>query len=290
MRWIAVLLVVANLALWWFLTSEPVSEVESDASGRLPRVAELEVLGVDGSPASPEESAPASNLVREAEPGMVADGSSAYRPEAVVNPPEVAEVDEVGESNPGGPEVNGGVPVPAAAQASGIEVPRPTDFCIELGWFDDERAALGALGQIDIAGRVEELSVEERERELAPLHWVIIPPLPSREEALSLFRRIQREGIDSYLVTEGEQENAISLGLFESRSAAEGVLAERNEKNLDAVLAFFPRNQISYALVFRAVYVPESKEQTEDLAEFERRFEMVKISRCEGVATAEKSP
>ncbi|WP_236744216.1 hypothetical protein [Marinobacter similis] len=53
-------------------------------------------------------------------------------------------------------------------------------------------------------------------------------------------------------MTEGENRNAISLGLFESREAAISVLEEKKRQNLNAVLANFPRNQISYALVFKA--------------------------------------
>ena len=53
-------------------------------------------------------------------------------------------------------------------------------------------------------------------------------------------------------MTEGENRNAISLGLFESRAAAISVLEEKKRQNLNAILANFPRNQISYALVFKA--------------------------------------
>lgn len=282
MRWVAVLLVVVNLALWLYLMNRPAPGVGDDAGGRLPRVAELEVLG-----------GPSRELAGEAGGGPLPGTAAVAAPKLVQGVSERAAAGS-GLDGVSAGDVDVSVSVPPAVDEPSSPVPdvvlQPADYCLELGWFDDENSALGALGQIDVAGVVEALAVEQRSRELAPLHWVIIPPLPNRQEALALFRSIQRRGVDSYLVTEGEQENAISLGLFESRAAAEGVLAKRNSENLNAVLAFFPRNQISYALVFRAVYVPESKEQSQDLAEFKRRFEMVKISRCEGVATAEKNP
>jgi hypothetical protein len=70
------------------------------------------------------------------------------------------------------------------------------------------------------------LSIEEVERSLPPLYWVIIPPQPY-DVALNQFRSMQHRGVDSYLVTEGENKNAISLGLFESQNAAISVLEEK---------------------------------------------------------------
>jgi hypothetical protein len=132
-------------------------------------------------------------------------------------------------------------------------------------------------------------TVEEVERELPPLHWVLIPPQPE-DVALRQFRDIQRQGIDSYLVTEGENRNAISLGLFESRESAISVLEEKKRQNLNAVLVNFPRNQISYALSFEAE--PELAEELVQAvkADYGSNFDFVEIRPCEGVATPEKNP
>lgn len=100
----------------------------------------------------------------------------------------------------------------------------PLSFCVRLGWFDSEQSARQAYRSLGRPGT--DYDVAEEERELAPLHWVIIPPQPE-DRALDLFRDLQQRGIDSYLVTRGENKNAISLGLFESRQAAENVLAEK---------------------------------------------------------------
>ncbi len=165
--------------------------------------------------------------------------------------------------------------------------PAPDPYCARIGWFDSEedaRAAGQALG-LDGGDPV----VERQERELAPLHWVLIPPQPP-EQARAEFRAIQRRGIDSYLVTEGENRFAISLGLFESRTSAISVLEEKKRQNLNAILAIFPRNQISYALVFEAgpLQGPEAVRAAE--SDYQRNFELVEIGRCEGVATPDKNP
>ncbi|SDX75798.1 hypothetical protein [Marinobacter mobilis] len=162
-------------------------------------------------------------------------------------------------------------------------------YCVRLGWFETAEEAGSAVAFLP-KPHAESAAVIEVARELPPFHWVIIPPSPGREEAVQLLYDIQRRGIDSYLVTEGAQENAISLGLFESREAAEQVLAQRNAENLHAVLALFPRNHLSYALVFEAAYVPGSQEHLADRADFSARFESVEINGCESVATLKKTP
>lgn len=178
-----------------------------------------------------------------------------------------------------------------AAQAA-VDVPPereevPLSFCVRLGWFDSKEGARKAYRSLGRPGT--DYDVNEEERELAPLHWVIIPPQPE-DRALDMFRNLQRRGIDSYLVTRGENKNAISLGLFESRQAAENVLAEKKRQNLNAILANFPRNQLSYALVFEDQLVPDSGAVGVAETDYSENFDMVEIRRCEGVATRSENP
>ncbi|MBZ2170252.1 hypothetical protein K8I84_15900 [Marinobacter sp. F4216] len=156
-----------------------------------------------------------------------------------------------------------------------------------MGWLETREQAQRLIEAR--AGEAVELVVVEERRELTPYNWVIIPPQPGAE-ALRQFREIQRRGIDSYLVTEGENRNAISLGLFESREAAISVLEEKKRQNLNAVLANFPRNQISYALAFEGqpALVEELVPAVE--ADYGSNFDFVEINPCEGVATPKKNP
>lgn len=163
----------------------------------------------------------------------------------------------------------------------------PLNFCIRLGWFDSEQGAREAYRSLSRPGT--DYDVVEAEREVSPLHWVIIPPQPE-DRALDLFRNLQQRGIDSYLVTRGENKNAISLGLFESRQAAENVLSEKKRQNLNAILANFPRNQLSYALVFEDQLVPDSGAVGAAETDYSENFDMVEIKRCEGVATRSENP
>ncbi len=165
---------------------------------------------------------------------------------------------------------------------------RSDSSCVRLGWIETAERARRLVAKQPLAEEAG-FKVEEVERELPPLHWVLIPPQPEAV-ALHQFRDIQRQGIDSYLVTEGENRNAISLGLFESRESAISVLEEKKRQNLNAVLVNFPRNQISYALSFEAE--PElAKELVQAVkADYGSNFDFVEIRPCEGVATPEKNP
>jgi hypothetical protein len=161
-------------------------------------------------------------------------------------------------------------------------------MCVRVGWVKSLKAAR-ALARSGMSGSGPDLSIDEIERSLPPLYWVIVPPQPY-DVALGQFRELQSQGVESYLVTEGENKNAISLGLFESRSAAISVLEEKKRQNLNVVLANFPRNQISYALSFETEpdLVKEMVQAVE--ADYGGEFDFVEVNPCESVATPEENP
>ena len=159
--------------------------------------------------------------------------------------------------------------------------------CVRLGWFETVDGAREAYRSLGSPGGV--YAIREQERALKPLHWVIIPPQPE-DDALRLFNDLQRRGIDSYLVTRGENANAISLGLFQSRAAAERILEAKKRQNLNAILANFQRNQLSYALGFEVSSPANSNAGDGWARDYQDNFDMVEISRCEGIATTPENP
>ncbi len=216
MKWFIFFLLFLNFGLWYgagaFQSPERSQVI---ASGNLPRVASLK----------------ADESVAAAAPR----GASIDQSLSTAGVQKVSGIDGSGETS---------------MQLSGQGSDMSALVCGRLGLIPSlDRAKALVTGQ-PMAGEVG-LDWQEVTRELPSFHWVIIPPQPPAV-ALKQFRDIQRQGIDSYLVTEGENRNAISLGLFESREAAISVLEEKKRQNLNAVLANFPRNQISYALVFKA--------------------------------------
>jgi hypothetical protein len=100
------------------------------------------------------------------------------------------------------------------------------------------------LSALDIVADVKELVVPGE-----PTFWVHIPPLPSRKLALQKLRELQRLKIDSFLVTEGENTNAISLGFFSARERANKVMLRRIEQGYNAVIDDVPRSRTELWLV-----------------------------------------
>lgn len=65
-----------------------------------------------------------------------------------------------------------------------------------------------------------EAAARETDAPMASLHWVHIPPLDSKASALRQLKELQARSIDSFIVSEGEFANAISLGSFQNRDSA----------------------------------------------------------------------
>lgn len=66
-------------------------------------------------------------------------------------------------------------------------------------------------------------------------YWVYIPAMKSREEALSVGRKLSQYNIkDYYVVTGGENENTLSLGLYRDSKNADARLQELLSKGFNA--------------------------------------------------------
>ncbi len=50
--------------------------------------------------------------------------------------------------------------------------------------------------------------------------WLHLPPLVSRKEVLRRLSELQRQGVDSYIIPDGDLENGISLGMFSDQNRA----------------------------------------------------------------------
>lgn len=66
-------------------------------------------------------------------------------------------------------------------------------------------------------------------------YWVFIPTKKSREEALNISRELTKFGIkDHYVVTGGENENTLSLGLYRDKQNADARLQEVISRGFNA--------------------------------------------------------
>lgn len=99
------------------------------------------------------------------------------------------------------------------------------ETCLSIGSFAtqaDVRAAVKALTPLVARIQFRETRVTEVRG-----YWVFLPAPGNRERALDIARQLSTKGIsDYYVVTAGEQPNAISLGLFHEPANAEKRLNE----------------------------------------------------------------
>lgn len=110
----------------------------------------------------------------------------------------------------------------SVSEFSSVESAEPvSENCIALGPFGDSESV------DQVQQRLFSLGVSSRERAdqnmQAVDHWVHIPPLSSRDSAIRLLRELQAQNIDSFVITQGELTNGISLGLFSKESSANEV-------------------------------------------------------------------
>ena len=94
------------------------------------------------------------------------------------------------------------------------------DRCRSLGPFPtqaDSRAAMNALTPLTKRIRVRATHATQTRG-----YWVYLPAMPSREEALTTARTLSQKGVrDYYVVTAGDAQNTISLGLFRDQGNAD---------------------------------------------------------------------
>ncbi|MFN3769187.1 MAG: SPOR domain-containing protein [Ectopseudomonas guguanensis] len=94
--------------------------------------------------------------------------------------------------------------------------------CLFLGSFDEEaraRVVEQRLLSLDIQAEVRSIDAAAGVE-----YWVYLPPLASRQASLRQLRELQARRIDSYIITQGELANGISLGIFPRNDSANSVM------------------------------------------------------------------
>lgn len=127
------------------------------------------------------------------------------------------------------PEKVASLPVhPATTTESGAT---NTTACLEWGEFSgtDLARASAALSAMQLAGKLRQRQVE-RDRG----YWVYFPPLKNRAAVNRKIAEIKALGITDYFVVQGNGrwQNAISLGVFKTREAAQNYLNYMHTKGV----------------------------------------------------------
>ncbi|HET7561006.1 MAG TPA: SPOR domain-containing protein [Rhodanobacteraceae bacterium] len=123
---------------------------------------------------------------------------------------------------------------PDATPATGSTSTRVLrDVCHTLGPFTtdvDMRAAMQSLSP-----HVARIQYHQESVSRSRGFWVYLPAAASREAALNEARQLEAKGIhEYYVVTAGDQQNMISLGLFSDEANAQKRLAELKQAGFAA--------------------------------------------------------
>ena len=130
-----------------------------------------------------------------------------------------------------------GLPGEQSAAKAALDPPAPV--CHMIGPFREKisaRQIKDRLQALDINVITYQLKIPEK-----PDYWVHLGPMRSRKEALDLLRELQNKKIDSFLITEGELVNGVSLGFFTKEDLAQAIQKQRREQGYDAKIRQIPR-------------------------------------------------
>lgn len=142
-----------------------------------------------------------------ADPVQQGGGGDSEAPQAIEYPQRLGLVGEAGGASPAPPSEPPG---------------RPVAGCPAVGPFS-EADGVRVVAALQAAGY--ETGARMVELKSARVFWVYIPQFPDRAQALRKLRELQAKGVDSFLVAEGADANAISLGSFTAKDSALGVQA-----------------------------------------------------------------
>jgi hypothetical protein len=84
-------------------------------------------------------------------------------------------------------------------------------------------------------------------------HWVYIPPQSNRQQSLRLLRELQGRGIDSYIITQGDLAEGISLGLFRNEASAQNLIQKMRDLDYKVVIKEVSRGEKELWLEFPQV-------------------------------------
>ena len=225
-RALIVVLAILNLgvASWWLLRSEPAPATPpKPATG----VAELRWLpgGTDAAAVAQTAAtaAPTEALQeREAAPSAAVAATEAPAPAPVAPAPKPVETPKPADT---APAVAAAKPAAPVVEKPAPETPAAPPRCVALGPFADRAAAVAAQG------RAGSLLTPARLREQpaasgSTRYRVLLPAAASREDAQATVKRIVAAGLsDYYIISQGEESNAIALGQYRNREGAERRIA-----------------------------------------------------------------
>lgn len=149
----------------------------------------------------------------------------------------------------------------------------------------DARRLIAALQRTDITAEVVVQTITK-----APNYWVYLEPYETRKAAIAKLKALQLAKVDSYLITQGELANGISLGVFENIDSARRMLERRQGQGYDVKIRELGKKNFEYWVSVAGGYSSElDKKVTKIMSELEMSIGKRQIF-CKSVASENKLP
>jgi len=128
---------------------------------------------------------------------------------------------------------------PSEPERQVLDMPVDEEVCRQLGPFDPQTVAriLLVLGD-----RANGILVINKEEVISEGFWLIMQPRETRAEAELLLKSLHDRNIESYLITDGEYENGITLGVFSGKENADSYQDKLSAEGVESVL--IPRTKV----------------------------------------------
>lgn len=124
---------------------------------------------------------------------------------------------------------------PVVAQGSTMKDAAAEErVCYTLGPFPRPEDAIGAIMQL----KARSLDARARKKDEATQAGFLtfIAPQQTRAEARAILRALHQQGIDSFIVTQGDKNNAISVGIYNELTEAQARQAELRAKGYQVIV------------------------------------------------------
>lgn len=117
--------------------------------------------------------------------------------------------------------------------------PAVAGLCTQIGPFRAADTADQAMQQLlssGISAQAKALKIRHGED-----FWVLIPAMSGRDASLGLLRELDAQGVDAYLITEGDYAGGMSLGLFSQGELAAALQKRIADRGYGAQMEEIPR-------------------------------------------------
>lgn len=150
------------------------------------------------------------------------------------------------------------------------------NLCYAIGPFSEQQQAshlITRAAALGFTGKINELKVAS---DKPTEYWVFVPPRASREEAMRTLRELQGRKFDSYIITQGDMADGVSLGLFRNKDSAYGLRDKIRQSKIDAEVKVMNETNSEYWVeISESSQLSEAMRERIQAAEKEMHWEMV---------------